>query len=144
MAELSIFAIEGIGEIRPGMDVAAAIGDAIDNGPRQLLDGDIVAVTHKIVSKAEGAVREVGASSTSMTTDRTVIGISSNRKPGRSSAGAATWRSRRRITGSCVRMQGSIGRTQGLPARFCFPSTLIDPPTGSDCGSWTASTSRSP
>ena len=56
MAELSIFAIEGIGEIRPGMDVAAAIGDAIDNGPRQLLDGDIVAVTHKIVSKAEGRI----------------------------------------------------------------------------------------
>ncbi len=56
MAELTIFAIEGIGEIRPGMDVAAAIGDAIDDGPRRLLDGDVVAVTHKIVSKAEGRI----------------------------------------------------------------------------------------
>ena len=56
MAELTIFPLEGIGEIRPGMDVAEAIGDAIDAGPRQLADGDVLAVTHKIVSKAEGRV----------------------------------------------------------------------------------------
>ncbi len=56
MAELTIFPIEGIGEIRPGMDVAAAIGDAIEHSPRQLVDGDVVAVTHKIVSKAEGRI----------------------------------------------------------------------------------------
>jgi coenzyme F420-0:L-glutamate ligase/coenzyme F420-1:gamma-L-glutamate ligase len=56
MAELNIFAVEGIGEIQPGMDVATAIGDAIESGPRRLLDGDVVAVTHKIVSKAEGRI----------------------------------------------------------------------------------------
>ncbi len=56
MAELTVFAIEGIGEIEPGMDVAAAIGDAIAAGTRRLVDGDVLAVTHKIVSKAEGRV----------------------------------------------------------------------------------------
>lgn len=59
MAELTIFPIEGIGELRPGMDVARAIGDALEAGPRRLLDGDVVAVTHKIVSKAEGRIVEL-------------------------------------------------------------------------------------
>ena len=59
MVELTIFPIEGIGEIRPGMDVAAAVGDAIEVGPRPLLDGDVIAVTHKIVSKAEGRIVEL-------------------------------------------------------------------------------------
>jgi coenzyme F420-0:L-glutamate ligase/coenzyme F420-1:gamma-L-glutamate ligase len=59
MAELTIFPVEGIGEIQPGMDVAEAIGDAIELGPKRLLDGDVVAVTHKIVSKAEGRIVEL-------------------------------------------------------------------------------------
>ncbi len=59
MAELTIFPVDGIGEIEPGMDVAAAIGDAIEAGSRRLLDGDVVVVTHKIVSKAEGRIVEL-------------------------------------------------------------------------------------
>lgn len=59
MAELTIFPVEGIGEIQPGMDVAEAIGDALELGPKRLLDGDVVAVTHKIVSKAEGRIVEL-------------------------------------------------------------------------------------
>jgi coenzyme F420-0:L-glutamate ligase/coenzyme F420-1:gamma-L-glutamate ligase len=56
MPELTIFPIEGIGEIEPGMDVATVIGDALESGTRQLADGDVLAVTHKIISKAEGRV----------------------------------------------------------------------------------------
>lgn len=51
---ISIFAPDGIGEIKPGDDLAAIIGDAVDadqNGPLQ--DGDVLVVTSKIVSKAE-------------------------------------------------------------------------------------------
>jgi coenzyme F420-0:L-glutamate ligase/coenzyme F420-1:gamma-L-glutamate ligase len=59
VAELTIFPVEGIGEIEPGMDVAEAIGDAIEDSPRRLLDGDVIAVTHKIVSKAEGRIVEL-------------------------------------------------------------------------------------
>jgi coenzyme F420-0:L-glutamate ligase/coenzyme F420-1:gamma-L-glutamate ligase len=47
---ISVFALEGIPEIVPGDDLAAIIGDAAG----LLLDGDIVAVTSKIVSKSEG------------------------------------------------------------------------------------------
>jgi coenzyme F420-0:L-glutamate ligase/coenzyme F420-1:gamma-L-glutamate ligase len=56
MADLTVFAVEGIGEIIPGTDVAAAIGDAIEASTRELKDGDVLVVTHKIVSKAEGRI----------------------------------------------------------------------------------------
>ncbi|MEU6778097.1 coenzyme F420-0:L-glutamate ligase [Nonomuraea angiospora] len=46
-----VIAVEGIGEVRPGDDVAELLKDA------GLRDGDIVVVTSKIVSKAEGRVR---------------------------------------------------------------------------------------
>lgn len=45
----SIEGVEGIGEIVPGADLAAVIADATE-----LEDGDILVVTSKIVSKAEG------------------------------------------------------------------------------------------
>lgn len=50
---MQIIAVEGIPEVSPGDDVASLIGDAFPS----LTDGDIVVVTHKIVSKAEGALR---------------------------------------------------------------------------------------
>lgn len=51
---LEIFGIAGIGEVQAGDEVADLILAAL---ARPLTDGDIVVVTHKIVSKAEGAVR---------------------------------------------------------------------------------------
>ena len=54
---LSIIPVTGIGAVQPGEDVAAVITAAL--APDGLHDGDIVVVTHKIVSKAEGAVAEV-------------------------------------------------------------------------------------
>jgi len=46
--------VTGIGEIAPGDDLAAIVlGAAIRSGIT-LLDGDVVVVTHKVVSKAEG------------------------------------------------------------------------------------------
>ena len=54
MSRLSIFGIEGIGEIAPGTDLAAVIAAAAAKGEdTTLLDGDVVIVTQKIVSKAE-------------------------------------------------------------------------------------------
>ncbi|MBA3289229.1 MAG: coenzyme F420-0:L-glutamate ligase [Acidimicrobiia bacterium] len=48
---LEVVGVEGIGEIGPGDDVAAIISAAAD-----VRDGDVVVVTSKVVSKAEGAV----------------------------------------------------------------------------------------
>lgn len=47
--QFTVFAIEGIPEIVPGDDLAQLIGDVA-----ALKDGDIVAITSKVVSKAEG------------------------------------------------------------------------------------------
>jgi len=53
---LSIFAIEGIGEVTPDTDLAHCLADVLgpDAGDRALQAGDVLVVTQKIVSKAEG------------------------------------------------------------------------------------------
>jgi coenzyme F420-0:L-glutamate ligase/coenzyme F420-1:gamma-L-glutamate ligase len=56
---VSIIPVTGIGEVRPGDDVAALIDDALERSDVGLADGDVVVVTHKIVSKAEGQVIEL-------------------------------------------------------------------------------------
>jgi coenzyme F420-0:L-glutamate ligase/coenzyme F420-1:gamma-L-glutamate ligase len=54
---LEIHPLLGIGEVQPGDDVAAVLVPSVEEvGP---LEGDVLVVTHKIVSKAEGAVREI-------------------------------------------------------------------------------------
>lgn len=56
MKSIQIIAVPGIPEIEPGDDVAHAILDAIDRAPIELTEGDVLVVTHKIVSKGEGRV----------------------------------------------------------------------------------------
>jgi len=51
---LQILPVEGIGEIERGADLAGLIAAAFP-----LADGDVVVVTQKVVSKAEGAMVEV-------------------------------------------------------------------------------------
>jgi coenzyme F420-0:L-glutamate ligase/coenzyme F420-1:gamma-L-glutamate ligase len=52
--ELCLVGLGGIPEVRPGADVGALIGEAIAGAGLGIEAGDIVVVTHKIVSKAEG------------------------------------------------------------------------------------------
>jgi coenzyme F420-0:L-glutamate ligase / coenzyme F420-1:gamma-L-glutamate ligase len=54
--ELLAFPVEGIGEIRPGDPLADVILAALERQRRRLSAGDILLVTHKIVSKAEGHI----------------------------------------------------------------------------------------
>lgn len=61
MSSLEIFGIPGLPEITPGTDLAAAIADAAAAAGKSLRDGDILVVTSKIVSKAEGRVVELAA-----------------------------------------------------------------------------------
>lgn len=54
---MAVWALEGLPEIRPGDDLGSLIGQAVaDPAGQSLQDGDILAVTSKIVSKAEGRV----------------------------------------------------------------------------------------
>ncbi len=60
MSRLEVFGIEGIPEVRPGDDLAGMIATAAAAEPdTALADGDVVVVTQKVVSKAEGMLVEV-------------------------------------------------------------------------------------
>ena len=53
---LSVLALEGMGEVAPGDDLAALLVEAAS--PAGGMDaGDVLAISHKVVSKAEGRVR---------------------------------------------------------------------------------------
>jgi coenzyme F420-0:L-glutamate ligase / coenzyme F420-1:gamma-L-glutamate ligase len=58
-ARLELIALDGIPEIRPGDDLAAIIADAAR--PLGPTDADVVVVTQKVVSKAEGRVVELAS-----------------------------------------------------------------------------------
>jgi coenzyme F420-0:L-glutamate ligase/coenzyme F420-1:gamma-L-glutamate ligase len=53
-SEIRIIPLRGIGEVRQGDDLAAIILDALDHSGQALVPGDVLVVTQKIVSKAEG------------------------------------------------------------------------------------------
>jgi coenzyme F420-0:L-glutamate ligase / coenzyme F420-1:gamma-L-glutamate ligase len=65
---LTAFALSGIPEVTPGLDLAATIVDALAAGnesadgpspPGALQPGDVIAVAHKVISKQEGRVRRL-------------------------------------------------------------------------------------
>ena len=56
---LSIFGVPGLPEIVPGTDLGGAILAAAAQAGTPLVDGDVVVVTSKIVSKAEGRTVEL-------------------------------------------------------------------------------------
>ena len=62
MSRIEMWGVEGIGEIRPGDQLGEIVADACaaaPNGP--LRDGDVLVVTQKVVSKAEGRLVAVDA-----------------------------------------------------------------------------------
>ncbi len=56
-ADLSLLAIGGLPEIEPGADIAALAAPALLRAG--VAGGDVVAVAHKVISKAEGQVRSL-------------------------------------------------------------------------------------
>ena len=59
MARLEVFGIEGLPEIEVGAELAVMIHAAAADQGDPLLDGDVVLVTSKVVSKAEGCTVEL-------------------------------------------------------------------------------------
>lgn len=53
-SEIRIIPVRGIGEVRPGDDLAGLILRALADQDTPLANGDVLVVTQKIVSKAEG------------------------------------------------------------------------------------------
>jgi coenzyme F420-0:L-glutamate ligase/coenzyme F420-1:gamma-L-glutamate ligase len=54
--EVTINALDGIPDIKPGDDLCGMILAAIDSNQYQLDDGDILVIAHKVVSKQEGQI----------------------------------------------------------------------------------------
>jgi len=55
---VEVIALAGLPEVQPGDDLAQMVGDALaaTPGALPLVAGDVLVVTQKVVSKAEGAV----------------------------------------------------------------------------------------
>jgi coenzyme F420-0:L-glutamate ligase len=72
-AAIAVLPVTGVGEVRPGDDLATVLADALrlvaggdardpdDLAAPRLADGDVLVVTQKVVSKAEGRVVSVDA-----------------------------------------------------------------------------------
>ena len=55
MTRMTVWAVEGIGEIRPGDQLGEIVAEACATAPNGPLEsGDVLVVTQKVVSKAEG------------------------------------------------------------------------------------------
>ena len=56
MSSVSISVIRGIPEIREGDPLTEILAESINSEGISLVDGDILCIAHKIVSKAEGRI----------------------------------------------------------------------------------------
>jgi coenzyme F420-0:L-glutamate ligase / coenzyme F420-1:gamma-L-glutamate ligase len=76
--QFGVFAVDGIPEVAAGDDLARILGDALDGAVE---DGDILVVTSKIVSKAEGRQVAAGDREDAITAE-TVRVVASRAHPG--------------------------------------------------------------
>ncbi len=116
---LSIWAIPGIPEITPGDDLAeiiAACLEAHEHGA--LLDGDILAVTSKIVSKAEGRII-AAVDREQAITDETVRVVATREHPGG-------------ITRIVENSLGMVAAAAGVDASNTPPGTVLLLPVDPD------------
>jgi len=60
-SRLEIIALDGIPEVKPGDDLSRLIADALEASHLRLADGDVLVVTQKVVSKAEGRLVELAS-----------------------------------------------------------------------------------
>lgn len=58
-SEVRVIGLDGIPEIVPGDDLIGMIGDALERAGLTIEDGDVLVVTQKVVSKAEGRLLQL-------------------------------------------------------------------------------------
>jgi coenzyme F420-0:L-glutamate ligase/coenzyme F420-1:gamma-L-glutamate ligase len=56
---LTVTAVQGLPEIRPGDDLAEIIASALKEQAHEIRDDDVMVIAHKIVSKSEGQIRHL-------------------------------------------------------------------------------------
>jgi F420-0:gamma-glutamyl ligase len=110
---ISLLPVEGIGEIHPGDDLAGIIAEHAE-----LAAGDVVVVTQKVVSKAEG--RLVAIDPDDPTSHKAIVADE-----------AVRVLRRRRATVSSVPTRVSTSPTSSAATPYSSPSTPTAAPDGS-------------
>lgn len=109
---ISIWAPAGIPEVTEGDDLASLVLDACDRAGTPLETGDVVVVTSKVVSKAEGRVRPEELRDAAFA-EETVRTVATRERAG----GGAT-----RIVESRL---GIVGASAGIDASNAAPGTVL-------------------
>ncbi len=58
---IELIPVEGVPEVRSGDELGGMIVAALASSGESLIDGDVLVVTHKVISKAEGRIAEVAS-----------------------------------------------------------------------------------
>ena len=61
VSRIELIPVEGIAEVRPGDELGGMIVAALASSGESLIDGDVLVVTHKVISKAEGRIAAVAS-----------------------------------------------------------------------------------
>jgi coenzyme F420-0:L-glutamate ligase/coenzyme F420-1:gamma-L-glutamate ligase len=77
---MEIFGLQGIGEVRAGDDLAGLLVEALVTGAQELRDGDVIVVSSKVVSKAEGRLVTADTRQAQITAE-TVRRVAARRTP---------------------------------------------------------------
>jgi coenzyme F420-0:L-glutamate ligase/coenzyme F420-1:gamma-L-glutamate ligase len=107
---LCVEGVTGLPEVRPGDDLAALLTAACPD----LQDGDVVVVTSKVVSKAEGRVRPVARSG-----DRDEAVAAETRRV------VASWTTPRGTTSVVATRHGFVMAAAGVDASNTEPGTVV-------------------
>ena len=124
---LTVWAVAGLGEILDGDDLATLIGDRFDAAHpqfagRALDDGDIIAVTSKIVSKAEGRARQAIDREDAISAETVRV--------------VATREYRSGITRIVENRLGLVMAAAGVDASNTRPGTVLLLPVDPDASAW--------
>ena len=80
ISQLNLFTIPGIPLIHPGDDLVAIISDAMQAAQQEIIDGDVVIIAQKLISKAEG--RLVALSSVEPGPEAIELAAAAEKEPG--------------------------------------------------------------
>ena len=72
---IELIPVEGVPEVRSGDELGGMIVAALASSGESLIDGDVLVVTHKVISKAEGRIAEVGSHDELMQLGRIYAGL---------------------------------------------------------------------